>query len=84
MFFFNFTFLYSTVLYVIILIVTVTVLQYLMSCDVLQSLADGEKEEEWETVTMEREQWAQLCDHLELLTKPALVTGANSYKTMIF
>ena len=36
---------------------------------------------------MEREQWAQLCDHLELLTKSALVTGANfchSYKTMIF
>ena len=31
---------------------------------------------------MEREQWAQLCDHLELLTKLALVTGVKSLQTL--
>ena len=31
---------------------------------------------------MEREQWAQLCNHLELLTKLALVTGVKSLQTL--
>ena len=31
---------------------------------------------------MEREQWAQLCDHLELLTKLALITGVKSLQTL--
>ena len=31
---------------------------------------------------MERELWAQLCDHLELLTKLALVTGVKSLQTL--
>ena len=31
---------------------------------------------------MEREQWAQLCDHLELLTKLTLVTGVKSLQTL--
>ena len=38
--------------------------------------------EEWETVTMEREQWAQLCDHIELLTKLTLVTGVKSLQAI--
>lgn len=39
-------------------------------------------EEQWETVTMETEQWSQLCEHLELLTLLSLVGGVNTMRTL--
>ena len=39
-----------------------------------------EQVEEWETVTVEREQWVRLCDLLELLTNLSLLTGVAALR----
>ena len=44
--------------------------------------AEEEEEEEWETLTIETEQWANLCEHLELLTNLSLLTGSKALQSL--
>ena len=39
-----------------------------------------EEEEEWEAVSVEKEQWVQLCVKLELLTQLSLLSGVDQLR----